>query len=464
MLMNSLDPDVAENPEALVASSATGKMAADWQSFEAIAGALRKLAGHETLLVRSGKPAGIFCSNESASRVVVRNPRDAADFRGEEKPCDVKDSFWQTGGQTTRGSWTYVGDQGILQTTYETFVGAAKKHFGGELAGKLIVSGGMGGNGGAQPLAATMNGAAFLGVDIDPERIKRRLKAGYCQVMVSSLDEALRILKNAVRKREAASVGLVANCADVIPEMAQRGVVPDLLIDQTGTQEPVDGYVPNGMALEAAQAMRDADPAEYRKRALGAKGEHARGMRELQKLGTVTIDFGNNIYLQPIVQAGYAPVCWVALSGEASDIARADRLLFKISAGDEHLQNWIKLLQKRVRFQGLPARVCWLGQETRAKFAVALNDLVARGELQAPMIIACDRARLSTTDGTDTGADSEQLESLLAEAKGATFLAIGPPVRSVQQITQACVADGTVNAGARIEQVLGHRPGPAAKL
>src|SRR5579871_1177832 len=295
MLMNNLDPEVAEKPQELVVYGGTGKAARNWECFHAIVRSLRELAADETLLVQSGKPVAIFRTHEYAPRVLLCNSNLVGHWSNWENFHELDRAGLMMYGQMTAGSWIYIGTQGILQGTYETFAAAAQKHFGGSLSGKLVASGGMGGMGGAQPLAATMIGAAFLGIDVDPERIKRRVKTGYCDVMVTSLDEALRILKNAVRKGEAASVGLVGNCADLIPEMAKRGVVPDLLTDQTSAHDPLGGYVPNGMTLEAALELRTSNPSDYRKRSLAAIAEHVQGMLDLQKLGSVTFDYGNNI-------------------------------------------------------------------------------------------------------------------------------------------------------------------------
>jgi urocanate hydratase len=395
----------------------------------------------------------------------------------------------------TAGSWIYIGTQGILQGTYETFAAAAVKHFGGSLAGKLVVTGGMGGMGGAQPLAATMNGAAFLGIDVDPERIKRRVKTGYCDVMVTSFDEALRILKNAVRKGEATSVGLVGNCADLIPEMAKRGVVPDLLTDQTSAHDPIGGYVPNGMTLAAALELRKSDPTEYKKRSMAAMAQHVRGMLDLQKLGAVTFDYGNNIrtfafeqglkdaydfpgfvpaYIRPLFCEGQGPFRWAALSGEASDIARTDQLVLELFPENEHLARWIKLAQKRVKFQGLPSRICWLGYGERDKFGLALNKLVAKGELKAPIVIGRDhldcgsvaspyRETESMADGSDAIADWPLLNALVNTASGASWVSIhnggGVGIGYSQHAGQVCVADGTKEMGTRIERVLTNDPG-----
>jgi len=337
MLLNNLDPDVAEKPAELVVYGGTGKAARNWDCFHAIVKSLRALESDETLLVQSGKPVAVFRTHEYAPRVLLCNSNLVGHWNNWEKFNEFDRAGLMMYGQMTAGSWIYIGTQGILQGTYETFAAAGRMHFGGDLSGKLVVTGGMGGMGGAQPLAATMNGVAFLGIDVDPERIKRRVKTGYCDVMVTSLDEALRILKNAVRKREATSVGLLGNCADLIPELAKRGVVPDILTDQTSAHDPINGYVPNGMTLEQALELRKSNPQEYRKRAIAAMGEHVQGMLELQKLGAVTFDYGNNIrtfayeagvknaydfpgfvpaYIRPLFCEGKGPFRWAALSGK----------------------------------------------------------------------------------------------------------------------------------------------------
>src|ERR1700674_1023442 len=290
MLLNNLDPEVAEKPEDLIVYGGTGKAARNWECFHAIVRSLKALEADETLLVQSGKPVGIFRTHEHAPRVLIANANLVGHWNNWEKFGELDRAGLTMYGQMTAGSWIYIGTQGILQGTYETFAAAARKHFGGDLAGKLVVSGGMGGMGGAQPLAATLNGGAFLGIDVDPERIKRRVKSGYCDVMVNDLDESLRILKNAVRKREAASVGLVGNCADLIPALAKRGVVPDLLTDQTSAHDPLGGYVPQGLDVAAAAELRESNPGEYRRRALDSIAAHVRGMLHLQKLGAVTRD------------------------------------------------------------------------------------------------------------------------------------------------------------------------------
>ena len=495
MLMNNLDPEVAEKPQELIVYGGTGRAARNWECFHAIVRSLRELAGDETLLVQSGKPVGIFRTHEYAPRVLICNSNLVGQWDNWDKFNELDRAGLTMYGQMTAGSWIYIGTQGILQGTYETFAAAAKKHFGGDLAGKLVVTGGMGGMGGAQPLAATMNGAAFLGIDVDPERIKRRVKAGYCDVMVTSLDEALRILKNAVRKREATSVGLVGNCADLIPELAKRGVLPDLLTDQTSAHDPLNGYVPNGMTLEAALELREKSPEEYKKRSLEAIALHVQGMLDLQKLGAVTFDYGNNIrtfafqqgvknaydfpgfvpeYIRPLFCEGKGPFRWAALSGEASDIARTDQLVLEMFPHDEHLKRWIKLAQKRVKFQGLPSRICWLGYGERDKFGLALNDLVARGEIKAPVVMGRDhldcgsvaspyRETEAMLDGSDAIADWPLLNALVNTASGASWVSIhnggGVGIGYSQHAGQVTVADGTKEMAARIERVLTNDPG-----
>ena len=495
MLMNNLDPEVAEKPDDLIVYGGTGRAARNWECFHAIVGSLKALEADETLLVQSGKPVAIFRTHDYSPRVLICN----ANLVGHWNNWDYFNELDRLGlmmyGQMTAGSWIYIGTQGILQGTYETLAAAARKHFGGNLTGKLVVSGGMGGMGGAQPLAATMNGAAFLGIDVDPERIKRRVKAGYCDVMVTSLDEALRILKNAVRKGEATSVGLVGNCADIVPELAVRGVVPDLLTDQTSAHDPIGGYVPNKMTLGQALELRKRDPEEYKKRALTAIAEHVQGMLDLQKLGAVTFDYGNNIrtfahqqgvknaydfpgfvpeYIRPLFCEGRGPFRWAALSGEPSDIARTDRLVLEMFPHDEILSRWIRLAQKHVRFQGLPARICWLGYGERGRFGLALNELVTRGELKAPIVMGRDhldsgsvaspyRETEAMKDGSDAVADWPLLNALLNTASGASWVSIhnggGVGIGYSLHAGQVTVADGTKEMAARIERVLTNDPG-----
>jgi len=495
MLMNNLDPEVAERPEELIVYGGRGKAARNWKCFHAIVDSLRSLENDETLLVQSGKPVGIFRTHAHAPRVLIANSNLVGHWSDWKHFDELDRVGLMMYGQMTAGSWIYIGTQGILQGTYETFAAAGRKHFGGDLAGKLVASGGMGGMGGAQPLAATLNGAAFLGIDVDPERIKRRVKAGYCDVMVNNLDEALRILKNAVRTREATSVGLVGNCADVIPELAQRGIVPDLLTDQTSAHDPIGGYIPQGLDVEQAAELRKRDSDTYRKRALESIAKHVEGMLALRKLGAVAFDYGNNIrtfayeqgvknaydfpgfvpaFIRPLFCEGRGPFRWAALSGEASDIYRTDKLVTEMFPHDDILCRWIALAQKRVRFQGLPARICWLGYGEREKFGLALNELVARGELRAPIVIGRDhldcgsvaspfRETESMRDGSDAVADWALLNAMLNTASGASWVSIhnggGVGIGYSLHAGQVLVADGTKEMAERTERVLTNDPG-----
>src|SRR4029078_9613513 len=370
-LMNNLDPDVAEKPEELIVYGGAGKAARNWASFDAIVRELQVLEDDETLLVQSGKPVGVFRTHEYAPRVLIANSNLVGAWANWEHFHELERRGLMMYGQMTAGSWIYIGSQGIVQGTFETFAAAAQKHFGSDLSGKLVVSGGMGGMGGAQPLAATMNGAAFLGIDVDPDRIKKRLKTGYCDFMVTTLDEALRILKNAVRKKENVSVGLVGNCADIIPELAERGVIPDILTDQTSAHDPLNGYVPNGMSLEEAKDLRSRDPKAYEETSLDSIARHVEGMLRLQKMGSITFDYGNNIrtfafqrgvksaydfpgfvpaYIRPLFCEGKGPFRWVALSGEPSDITVTDKLILELFPENKRSARWIDLAQKRIKF------------------------------------------------------------------------------------------------------------------
>jgi urocanate hydratase len=495
MLMNNLDEEVGERPQDLVVYGGTGKAARNWDCYHAIVSSLKNLENDETLLVQSGKPVGVFKTHDYAPRVLIANSNLVGHFSNWEKFNELERAGLMMYGQMTAGSWIYIGSQGIVQGTYETFAAAGAKHFGGDLSGKLIVSGGMGGMGGAQPLAATMNGAAFLGIDVDPERIKKRLKTGYCDFMVTTLDEALRILKNAVRKKENVSVGLVGNCADIIPELAERGVVPDILTDQTSAHDPLNGYVPNGMPLEKALELRKRDPQGYQERSLDAIARHVEGMLRLQKMGAITFDYGNNIrtfafqrgvknaydfpgfvpaYIRPLFCEGRGPFRWAALSGEASDIAVTDDLVLDLFPENRSLRRWIELAKKRIKFQGLPARICWLGYGERAQFGLAINDLVKTGKLKAPIVMGRDhldcgsvaspfRETESMKDGSDAVADWPLLNALLNTAAGASWVSIhnggGVGIGYALHAGQVTVADGTDMMAKRIERVLTTDPG-----
>jgi urocanate hydratase len=495
MIMNNLDEEVAERPQDLVVYGGTGRAARSWECFHAIVRSLQSLDNDETLLVQSGKPVGIFKTHEYAPRVLIANSNLVGHWSNWEKFNELERAGLMMYGQMTAGSWIYIGSQGIVQGTFETFAAAAEKHFNGSLEGKLVVSGGMGGMSGAQPLAATMAGAAFLGIDVDPDRIKKRLKTGYCDFMVNTLDEALRILKNAVRKKEAVSVGLIGNCADVIPELAERGVVPDLLTDQTSAHDPLNGYVPNGMSLEEAIALRKSDPDSYLERSLDAMARHVEGMLKLQKMGSVTFDYGNNIrtfahqrgvknaydfpgfvpaYIRPLFCEGRGPFRWVALSGDPADIHVTDELVLELFPENRILSRWINLAKKRIKFQGLPARICWLGYGERAQFGLAMNDLVKKGKIKAPIVIGRDhldcgsvaspyRETESMKDGTDAVADWPLLNALLNTASGASWVSIhnggGVGIGYSQHAGQVTVADGTDAMAKRIERVLTNDPG-----
>ena len=387
MLMNNLDPDVAERPQDLVVYGGTGRAARSWECYHAIVNSLKSLDDDETLLVQSGKPVGIFRTHEYAPRVLLCNSNLVGHWSNWEKFNELEKLGLIMYGQMTAGSWIYIGSQGIIQGTFETFSAAGAKHFDGDLEGKLIVSGGMGGMGGAQPLAATMTGACFLGIDVDPERIKKRLRTGYCDHMVNTLDEGLRILQDAMRRKGSVSVGLVGNCGDVIPELAKRGIVPDILTDQTSAHDPLNGYVPSGMSLEAAVALRKSDSKAYIERSLDTMARHVEGMLKLQKMGSVTFDYGNNIrtfafehgvknaydfpgfvpaYIRPLFCEGRGPFRWAALSGDPADIHTTDDLVLQMFPGNKILSRWIDLARKRIKFQGLPCRICWLGYGERA--------------------------------------------------------------------------------------------------
>ncbi|HSA93133.1 MAG TPA: urocanate hydratase [Terriglobales bacterium] len=494
MLMNNLDEEVGERPRDLVVYGGTGRAARNWECYHAIVAALKALGNDQTLLVQSGKPVGVFQTHDYAPRVLIANSNLVGHWSNWEKFNQLERAGLMMYGQMTAGSWIYIGSQGIVQGTFETFAAAGEKHFG-TLEGKLVVSGGMGGMGGAQPLAATMAGAAFLGVEVDPERIKKRLKTGYCDFMVNSLDEALRILKNAVRKKEAVSVGLVGNCADVIPELAARGVVPDLLTDQTSAHDPLNGYIPQGMTLEQAAELRQRDPKAYLERSLDSIARHVEGMLKLMRMGAVTFDYGNNIrtfafqrgvkdaydfpgfvpaYIRPLFCEGRGPFRWVALSGDPADIAVTDELVLEMFPANPILERWINLARKRIRFQGLPARICWLGYGERAQFGLAINDLVKKGKIKAPVVMGRDhldtgsvaspyRETEAMKDGSDAVADWPLLNALLNTASGASWVSIhnggGVGIGYSQHAGQVTVADGTDAMAKRIERVLTNDPG-----
>ncbi len=495
MLMNNLDPEVAEKPEELIIYGGSGKAARNWEAYHAIVRSLQELENDETLLVQSGKPVGIFKTHEMAPRVLIANSLLVPAWATWDEFRRLEALGLIMYGQMTAGSWIYIGTQGILQGTYETFAAAGKKHFGGDLRGKLLVTGGIGGMGGAQPLAATMNGAAFLGVEVDPARIEKRLKTGYLDRMVTELDEALKIVLDAKEKKQAVSVGLVGNTADVIPELVRRGIVPDVLTDQTSAHDALNGYVPAGIPYEEALELRKKDPEKYQKMAYESIAKHVEAMLELQKRGAVTFDYGNNIrgqakkagvkdafnipgfvpeYIRPLFCEGRGPFRWVALSGDPEDIYKTDELVLKLFPEDQVLKRWITLAHEKVKFQGLPSRICWLGYGERDKFALAMNEMVAKGELKAPIVIGRDhldtgsvaspyRETEGMKDGSDAIADWPILNGLLNAISGASWVSVhhggGVGIGLAIHAGQVSVADGTPEAAIRLERVLTNDPG-----
>ena len=495
MLMNNLDPEVAENPDALIVYGGTGRAARNWDCFDAIVHTLRHLENNETLLVQSGKPVGVFRTHPEAPRVLIANSNLVGHWSNWTEFHRLEQLGLTMYGQMTAESWIYIASQGIIQGTYETFAAAGRKHFGGTLAGRLIVSGGMGGMGGAQPLAATMAGACFLGIDVDAARIEKRLKTRYCDRLARTLDEAIAILDSARQRQEATSVGLVGNCADVLPELVKRGVTPDIVTDQTSAHDPLNGYVPNGMTLEEALLLRERDPGEYVRRSMDAMARHMEAILTLRKAGSVAFDYGNNLrtqaqiagvanafdvpgfvpeYVRPMFCEGRGPFRWVALSGDPADIHRTDRLVLEMFPENAGLARWIKLAQERIPFQGLPARICWLGYGERARFGLAMNALVRNGEIKAPIVIGRDhldtgsvaspyRETEGMRDGSDAIADWPLLNALVNTAAGASWVSIhnggGVGIGYSQHAGMVVVADGTEEADRRLDRVLTSDPG-----
>jgi len=495
MLMNNLDPDVAERPQDLVVYGGTGKAARDWRSFDVICRTLQTLQDDETLLVQSGKPVGVFTTHPDAPRVLIANANLVGRFATWEVFRDLERRGLIMYGQMTAGSWIYIGTQGILQGTYETFGAVARRHFQGSLRGRVVVTGGLGGMGGAQPLAATMNEGICVAIEVDPARVQRRLDTRYLDRSTSSVDEALRWCAEAKRTGGAVSIAIVGNCADVLPELVRRGFVPDVLTDQTSAHDPLNGYIPTGLTPEAATQLRRKDPDAYVRAARASIATHVRAMLELQQRGAVTFDYGNNIrteardagvsdafkipgfvpeYIRPLFCEGKGPFRWVALSGDPADLYRTDELVLELFPDDEHLRRWISLARERVAFQGLPARICWLGQGQRARFGVALNELVRRGELSAPIVIGRDhldtgsvaspfRETEGMRDGSDAIADWAILNALLNTASGASWVSFhhggGVGIGNSLHAGQVIVADGTPAAAKRLERVLTNDPG-----
>ena len=494
MLMNNLDPEVAENPDELVVYGGTGRAARSWAAFDAIVASLRELEDDETLLVQSGKPVAVFRTHPHAPRVLIANANLVGRWATWDHFRELERAGLTMYGQMTAGSWIYIGTQGILQGTYETFGAMAEAHFGGSLAGRWILTGGMGGMGGAQPLAATMNGAAVLVVEADPRRIRRRIETRYCDRMTEDLDEAVRWIEAATRDGRAVSVGLAGNCAEVLPALLERGATPDVVTDQTSAHDPLS-YIPAGLTVAQAEELRERDPAEYRKRSLASIRVHCEAIVEMSRRGAVAVDYGNNLrgyakeagfedafsypgfvpaYVRPLFCQGKGPFRWAALSGDPADIHSTDELVLKMFPGDDHLCRWIRMAREQVAFQGLPARICWLGQGERARFGLAVNDLVARGEVGAPIVIGRDhldtgsvaspyRETEGMRDGTDAVADWPVLNALLNTASGASWVSFhhggGVGIGDSLHAGQVLVADGTPEMAVRIERVLTNDPG-----
>jgi urocanate hydratase len=494
-LMNNLDPDVAERPDELIVYGGAGKAARNWSCFDAIVRELKALEHDETLLVQSGKPVAVFRTHEYAPRVLIANSNLVGAWANWEHFHELERRGLMMYGQMTAGSWIYIGTQGIVQGTFETFAAMADKQFAGDLSGKLVVSGGMGGMGGAQPLAATLNGAVFLGIDVDPERIERRVRTGYCDRLAMTLDEALDICEDALDQKRAISVGLVGNCAEVLPELVRRGVHIDAVTDQTSAHDPLNGYVPAGMTLDEATELRAAKPDEYIQKSMESMARHVEAMLALKRAGAIAFDYGNNIrkqafdagctdafeipgfvpeYIRPLFCEGKGPFRWVALSGDAEDIRKTDDLALEMFPDDRTLNRWLRLARDRVHFQGLPARICWLGYGERAEMGEAINDLVKRGDLKAPIAIGRDhldtgsvaspfRETEAMKDGSDAVADWPILNALLNTASGASWVSFhhggGVGIGYSLHAGQVSVADGTDEASKRLNRVLTNDPG-----
>ncbi len=495
MLMNNLDPDVAEDPDRLVVYGGSGRAARSWHDFDTIVATLRKLGNDETLLVQSGKPVGVIRTHDMAPRVLIANSLLVPKWATWEEFRRLEAMGLTMYGQMTAGSWIYIGSQGILQGTYETFAACAARHFGGSLAGRLVLTAGLGGMGGAQPLAATMNGAAFLGVDVNPARIERRLHTGYLDRMTHDLDEALALVLDAKRKRRALSVGLVGNAAAVMPELARRGFVPDVLTDQTSAHDTLIGYVPVKDAPdEDLDALGRGDPAEYQRRARESIGAHVRAMLAMKRAGAVTFDYGNNIraeavaagvadafdipgfvpeYIRPLFCEGKGPFRWAALSGDPQDVYRTDEAVLAEFPGNEALARWVRLAREKVQFQGLPARICWLGYGERARLGLRFNAMVRSGELKGPVVIGRDhldsgsvaspnRETEGMRDGSDAIADWPVLNALVNTACGAGWVSVhhggGVGIGYSLHAGMVVVADGSPDAERRLRMVLTSDP------
>jgi urocanate hydratase len=494
MLMNNLDPEVAENPNELVVYGGIGRAARSWESFDQIVASLQKLESDETLLVQSGKPVGVFRTHADAPRVLIANSNLVPRWATWEHFNELDRKGLMMYGQMTAGSWIYIGSQGIVQGTYETFVEIGRQHYDGDLAGRWILTAGLGGMGGAQPLAATMAGASCLAVECQPSRIEMRLKSGYLDVLAKDLDEALDIIERAKADRKPISVGVLGNAADIFPELVRRGVRPDVVTDQTSAHDPINGYLPKGWSLSKWEDKRTTDPKSVEQASRKSMGEHVRAMLDFQKMGVPTVDYGNNIrqmakeegvenafdfpgfvpaYIRPLFCRGIGPFRWVALSGDPEDIYKTDAKVKEILSDNKALVNWLDMARERIQFQGLPARICWVGLGDRHRLGLAFNEMVASGELKGPIVIGRDhldsgsvaspnRETEAMKDGSDAVSDWPLLNALLNCASGATWVSLhhggGVGMGFSQHAGMVIVADGTPEAAKRIERVLWNDP------
>ncbi|MEH7569214.1 urocanate hydratase [Priestia megaterium] len=495
MLMNNLDPQVAEHPEKLVVYGGIGKAARNWDAFDRIVSTLKDLEEDETLLVQSGKPVAVFKTHKDAPRVLLANSNIVPAFANWQKFHELDKKGLMMYGQMTAGSWIYIGSQGIVQGTYETFAECAKQHFNGSLEGTITVTAGLGGMGGAQPLAVTMAGGVVIGIDVDRTRIEKRIETRYCDIVVESLDEAIKIAKEAKKEKKALSIGLVGNAAEVLPQMIKRGFIPDIVTDQTSAHDPLNGYLPVGLTLSEGETLRNQNPEEYVRKSKASMAVHVQAMLDMQKEGAIAFDYGNNIrqvaldegvkdafnfpgfvpaYIRPQFCEGKGPFRWVALSGDPEDIYKTDEVILREFSYNTHLCNWIKMAREKIEFQGLPARICWLGYGERARFGKIINEMVASGELSAPIVIGRDhldagsvaspnRETEAMRDGSDAVADWPILNALVNTAAGASWVSVhhggGVGMGYSLHAGMVVVADGTEDAAKRLERVLTTDPG-----
>jgi urocanate hydratase len=495
MLMNNLDPEVAERPEELVVYGGIGRAARNWECYDKIIEVLKRLDDDESLLIQSGKPVGVFKTHPDAPRVLIANSNLVPHWANWDTFNRLDRAGLMMYGQMTAGSWVYIGSQGIVQGTYETFVAIAKQHFAGDASGRWVLTGGLGGMGGAQPLAATMAGFNMLAIECDETRIDKRLETGYLDYKATELDEAFHLLEDANRDKRAISIGLLGNCAEILPELVQRNLVPDVCTDQTSAHDPLNGYLPEGWSLEKARQLRQSHPQQVIAAANASMAKHVRAMLDLQKMGAATVDYGNNIrqvafeegvtdafdfpgfvpaYIRPLFCEGIGPFRWIALSGDPEDIYKTDAKVKELIPDNPHLHNWLDMARERIQFQGLPARICWIGLKDRARLGVAFNQMVASGELKAPVVIGRDhldsgsvaspnRETEAMQDGSDAVSDWPLLNALLSTSGGATWVSLhhggGVGMGFSQHAGVVIVADGSDAAEKRLSRVLWNDPG-----